>query len=475
MGLFSNNTYFLLSAILLLTIINYKYNFSYWWCLLLFFAGIYSSHLQTNKNLFWEEENKNYGYSEYYFEWAGDPNVKESHLEGWAWVMPLSKNTIHKDLKKKQWVNAKVIGDVPFYTSAKFARWTSKVANNPNQNNFKMKCLIQQNILSISSVGYLRAYTMNYCRKIWNKNYSSEVSSFLQSMTFSNRSELSAKEKNSFARLGLLPLLALSGLHVGIIFVCFRRLFKIITVRENIINLLALTTVILYGLLGGMGYSLKRAIFMCALFVLSRLLAKRYNLLNSLCIVALFEIILYPDIIYSIAFQLSYTGVAGIAWAFKIKSFFVKRTFKKGYPLLDLTIDSYIVSWGAMLFTWPICAYYFKTVPVYSWILSIPFTLLFTIVVYNVLVVFFCTILFGISSHFLIYPIEWFLSSVLFFSNHFAWINAWNNINIQYLVWYYIGLVGISIALSQRNHIYHSHQRLALNQASTIHDKNSQN
>lgn len=431
--------------------VNHRVKFVFWWGILLFFAGLYSVKLENKKEVYWEELNNSKGFSELYFEWDEDAKSIDNELKGWAWISPMHKGMPYHQYKIRKWVVAYSDENLPLYAKYKFTSWTSHIANSSSVDKRSYKCIIDTKAIHTSSFARFRSKIQMHCLKIWTESFSPPSSALLCSLVFGNRQFLSPKAKNNFMRLGLLPLLALSGMHVGIIFMCFRFLFKQIFRVENVYNACALMAVIFYGFLGGMGYSLKRAILMCIIFSISRLLGKRYNLFNALCFLALVEIVLYPDIIHSLAFQLSYLGVAGIAWAFKVQTIFRKSTFKKQNRIKGYLLDAYIVSWGAMLFTWPISVICFKTIPILSWVLSIPMTIVFSLVIFNVIFVFILTLFFSLLPGFLTLPLSLYNQSIDLFSNLQSWIIVWDNVNITFAWVYYLGLVMMAFSTSKYN------------------------
>jgi ComEC/Rec2-related protein len=450
----TENIYYTILVSIILTIINHRYRFVFWWGILFFFAGLYSAKLENQKNAYWKQLNNSKGYSELHFEWDEDVKVIDDTIKGWAWIMPLRNKIPYSQYKIRKWVIAYPEGDLPTYAAYKFTSWKSNIANASVLDRRNFKCIIKNSTIESSNFARIRAGLQIQCHKIWSENFSSSSTALLCSLAFGNRQYLSQKSKNNFMRLGLLPLLALSGMHVGIIFMCFRFLFKKIIRWENLSNCCALIAVLSYGFLGGMSYSLKRATMMCIIFAVSRLLGKRYNLFNALSFLALVEIVLFPDIIYSLAFQLSYLGVAGIAWVFKINSLFKKATFKKKNRIKSFIFDAYIVSWGAMLFTWPICVIYFKTIPILSWLFSIPMTIVFSVVIFNVMVIFFLTLLFSSLPIFLTYPLSLYNQSIDNLSNIYSWIIVWDNVNAHYAWLYYLSLLVVGFSATQHNRLY---------------------
>ena len=119
------------------------------------------------------------------------------------------------------------------------------------------------------------------------------------------------------------------------------------------VSLLVILLLCFYALLTGMSPSIVRAVIFCIIIEICHLSRRRVNLLNS-CSIASFIILLFdPLFIGHIGFQLSFLSVMGIAlWQHQIP-----RNWLLG--ILTITIICSLV-------TFPLVAYYFRSLPVYG-------------------------------------------------------------------------------------------------------------
>ncbi len=136
--------------------------------------------------------------------------------------------------------------------------------------------------------------------------------SFLaEALLTGSRDNLDPMLKDKFRRAGVSHVLALSGMHLGIIalFVFFivRRFasprFSILAV--NIVN-------VLYLIMAGISPSLFRAVIMFALVSLGKLMGAKVNLLRVLVFTFSLSLMIFPEYFFSISFQLSFLALAGI-------------------------------------------------------------------------------------------------------------------------------------------------------------------
>lgn len=146
--------------------------------------------------------------------------------------------------------------------------------------------------------------------------------SVLKALVIGERSGVSPEVRTAFTRTGVSHLLAISGLHIGIVasaaFVLLRwllgfsaRLLMTGWARKGA-ALLTLLPVCLYALLAGMSPSTQRALVMAVVFLLAFLLEREHDLMNTLALSALAILGVHPPALFSISFQLSFAAVAAI-------------------------------------------------------------------------------------------------------------------------------------------------------------------
>ena len=144
----------------------------------------------------------------------------------------------------------------------------------------------------------------------------------LKALVIGERSGVSPEVRAAFTRSGVSHLLAISGLHIGIVataaFVLFQwllgfsmRLLATGWARKGA-ALLTMVPVCLYALLAGMSPSTQRALVMAMVFLLAFLFEREHDLMNTLSLAALAILAVHPPALFSISFQLSFAAVAAI-------------------------------------------------------------------------------------------------------------------------------------------------------------------
>ncbi len=144
----------------------------------------------------------------------------------------------------------------------------------------------------------------------------------LKALVIGDRTGITPEVREAFTRTGLNHLLAISGLHIGIVasaaFVLFRWLLDfwprllMTGAARKAAAILTLGAVAFYALLAGMSPSTQRALVMAAAFLLAFLLERDQDLLNTLALAALAILGAHPPALFSISFQLSFAAVFAI-------------------------------------------------------------------------------------------------------------------------------------------------------------------
>lgn len=182
--------------------------------------------------------------------------------------------------------------------------------------------------------------------------------------------------KNAYSGAGLMHLLAVSGLHVGFIYLIFYWLLKPLKVLPagTLLYIFGIIACLwLYALVTGLSASVLRAVTMFSLMTLAKESNRRTNIYNTLAVSA-FALLLYnPLMLVSVGFQLSYIAVAGIVYI-QPK---IYRWFSFTHWLPDYLWQLTSVSIAAQLATFPLAVYYFHQFPNYfllSNLLALPLT-----------------------------------------------------------------------------------------------------
>ncbi|MBW2010258.1 MAG: DNA internalization-related competence protein ComEC/Rec2 [Deltaproteobacteria bacterium] len=192
----------------------------------------------------------------------------------------------------------------------------------------------------------------------------------LKALIVGQRSSISPALRESFNRAGIGHILAISGLHIGIVasvaFFIFRWLlsrFSFVLWRgwsKKGAALLSLVPVFVYAILAGMAPSTQRAVIMVTVFLMTFLFEREHDLLNTVAVAAMLILVVYPPSLFTASFQLSFSAVLGILFGMSKMQKTVSPEKRPGYGLGDIFFKLFFVSFFAFLGTLPLAMLYFN-------------------------------------------------------------------------------------------------------------------
>lgn len=180
--------------------------------------------------------------------------------------------------------------------------------------------------------------------------------------------DLSDELRTAYAETGSMHALAVSGTHIGMLYVGLMFLVSRLKLRGKIGRAietgLILAAIWAFTLLTGATASVLRASVMFSVYLFGRLLWREASAWNVLAASALLLLLYNPYLLFDVGFQLSYSAVAGMV-------FFYPRFYKMFPPMsrwLDEPLKVLLVGVSAQLGTLPLTLYYFHQFPVYFWL-----------------------------------------------------------------------------------------------------------
>ncbi len=170
--------------------------------------------------------------------------------------------------------------------------------------------------------------------------------------------------KNAYSASGAMHILAVSGLHVGIIYLVINLLFGKMQSRAFgrwFFALFSLMVLWMYALVTGFSPSVSRAVTMFSFVIVAKAIDRKSNIYNTLAASALVLLFFDPHLIMSVGFQLSYLAVLGIVF---LQPWIYKLVIINHY-LLDKIWAITAVSIAAQLATFPLGLLYFHQFPTF--------------------------------------------------------------------------------------------------------------
>ena len=195
-------------------------------------------------------------------------------------------------------------------------------------------------------------------------------------LTLGYKEDLDPALKRRFQTSGAAHVLAVSGLHTGIIYllvISFLTLGGHIRPRyENQLGRCAISIVVIavmwaYAWLTGMTPSVVRAVVMVTIVEVGRMLYKQGVSLNSIASAAVFILLVRPLDLWSVGFQLSFAATVAIALLARQCERYLHRKETVGFKrtIYVWLLGTVIVSIAAQLGTLPLTIHYFSYVSTY--------------------------------------------------------------------------------------------------------------
>lgn len=211
----------------------------------------------------------------------------------------------------------------------------------------------------------MKAFTNEARLRIFNAIVDSPVNgptaSFLVASILGDRNYISTNEYSGYRDTGVAHILALSGLHVGIIASMLAFLLMPLRLGRGGRYLSSTITAVAiwsYAVIVGLTPSILRAAVMITVFILARLIGRGSNGYNSLSISVVVILCADPSSLFTPGFQLSVAAVATILMFGSLLPSGLRR-----HPILYLIAGMIVTSVSAMIGTGIISAYYFNTFP----------------------------------------------------------------------------------------------------------------
>ncbi|SHJ13803.1 competence protein ComEC [Desulfatibacillum alkenivorans DSM 16219] len=149
----------------------------------------------------------------------------------------------------------------------------------------------------------------------------------LRALLLGDKKAVDQDARDLFADAGIAHVLAISGLHIGMVAVFALFLFKWILSRSErlllsgrlfqISAILTMAPVLFYGMLTGMAPSTQRAVIMVGVFLMAYVFNRDYDSLNTLGAAAVLILLWNPPALFDVGFQLSFTAVFCILYGLK--------------------------------------------------------------------------------------------------------------------------------------------------------------
>lgn len=180
------------------------------------------------------------------------------------------------------------------------------------------------------------------------------------------KADLNDDLKSAYAGAGAMHVLAVSGLHVGLVYLFLSGLLSFMDKRRStflVKMIFVVLGILFYAALTGFSPSVTRAAVMFSLMAVGQML-RRHGSIYNIIFVSAFGMLAYDsNLLFDVSFQLSYVAVIGIIYLYPI--FF--ELFEPANRLSHFLWSLVCLSLSAQLSTFPLALYYFNLFP--TWFL----------------------------------------------------------------------------------------------------------
>lgn len=288
----------------------------------------------------------------------------------------IKDNSIYSKINEK--IILKIIGDKTVELGDKVifsGRLKKPLKNtNPMLYNYKLNLLSNKiyttmtikdySILEINSraqsfIDKVKANFRKNIESIFDNNLNEENSSLMKGIILGEDSYLEEENIEKYRQLGLAHILAVSGLHIGIIAGALIYLLSHLGINRRLNIIITLSIIWFYGYLIGFPPSLLRANIMFSILFYGNSLAEPYDSINALFFAMFVLLVINPMWLFNVGFQLSFMATFSIIY-------FTPKIQKLFYPYKNKTTYALSGLLGVQVGLLPIQAYYFNQISVLS-------------------------------------------------------------------------------------------------------------
>lgn len=216
-----------------------------------------------------------------------------------------------------------------------------------------------------------------------DKSLNTENSNILKSIILGDDSFLEKNYVKNFRKLGLSHILAVSGLHIGIIFGFILYVLDLLKVHRRTSMIASIIIIWIYAGLIGFPPSVLRASLMFSFLTIGKISFNRYDAINILSLAGFLMLIYRPFWIFSIGFQLSFIATLTILIFMPKINKMIKVKNKK-------LKSSLVIILTAQLGVLPISLYYFnefQTLSIISNLIIAPILTIGIVIGFSIIIV----------------------------------------------------------------------------------------
>lgn len=190
-------------------------------------------------------------------------------------------------------------------------------------------------------------------------NFPSEVKGITDALLMGVRDGLTDEIESDYRMAGVFHVLAISGLHVGIIYFIFNKIISLFVYNKKWRFALLVGILVFFALLSGLRPSIIRAVLMFTLLGYATIINRKIDSYAILMHSMFFLILFNPLSVFDIGFQLSYSAVFSILWIYPQIQKYTESTNVFFRYIKEIIAISVVAQLGVL----PLTLYYFGQIP----------------------------------------------------------------------------------------------------------------
>ena len=210
--------------------------------------------------------------------------------------------------------------------------------------------------------GYAAKLREHIQSKLKHYQFTNDEYAIISALLLGQRQDISKEIYDSYSQAGAIHILAVSGLHVGIVLLLLNYLLKPLEFLKRGKYLKMGVIVILlwcFAIVAGLSASVTRAVTMFTIIAIAMHLKRPTNIYNTLAISAFVLLLIKPNFLFDVGFQLSYMAVLAIV----IIQPMLYKLYIPRYKVVDLFWNVFTVTLAAQFGVIPLSLYYFHQFP----------------------------------------------------------------------------------------------------------------
>lgn len=255
-------------------------------------------------------------------------------------------------------------------------------SKNPDQFNYKAylerQYIYNQLYISSSEIfkvetknrtlfGYANWFRNRINLELKNYNFKPNELAIINALVLGQRQNLSKEVQTNYTNAGAIHILAVSGLHIGIVLLLLNFVLKPIEhIKKGKFIKLVLILFLLwsYAVIAGASASIIRATTMFSIVAIGMHVKRASNIYNTLAISIFFILLFKPLFIFDVGFQLSYLAVFAIVAIQPL----LYNVFSFRFWIVDKLWQIFTVTLAAQFGVIPISLFYFHQFPGLFWL-----------------------------------------------------------------------------------------------------------